>query len=43
MLDKKPRVVVTRRLPEQVEMRMRELFDAQFNPDDTPMSRDQLV
>jgi glyoxylate reductase len=40
---KKPLVVVTRRLPDSVEMRMRELFDARLNPDDKPMSHAQLV
>jgi len=40
---KKPLVVVTRRLPDSVEMRMRELFDARLNSDDTPMSQAQLV
>jgi glyoxylate reductase len=40
---KKPLVVVTRRLPDSVEMRMRELFDARLNPDDTPMTQAQLV
>ena len=40
---KKLLVVVTRRLPDSVEMRMRELFDARLNPDDTPMSQAQLV
>ena len=38
---KKPLVVVTRRLPDSVEMRMRELFEARLNPDDTPMSQAQ--
>ena len=36
---KKPLVVVTRRLPDSVEMRMRELFDARLNADDKPMSQ----
>ena len=36
-------VVVTRRLPESVETRMKELFDVQLRDDDTPMTRDQLV
>lgn len=36
-------VVVTRRLPESIETRMKELFDVQLRDDDTPMSRDQLV
>src|SRR3974390_4432 len=40
---KKPLVVVTRRLPDSVEMRMRELFDARLNSDDKPMSHDELV
>src|ERR1700691_1986034 len=40
---KKPLVVVTRRLPDGVEMRMRELFDARLNADDKPMSQAQLV
>ena len=41
--DKKPLVVVTRRLPDSVEMRMRELFDARLNADDKPMSQAELV
>ncbi|MCX7339788.1 MAG: D-glycerate dehydrogenase [Hyphomicrobiales bacterium] len=40
---KKPLVVVTRKLPEAVETRMRELFDARLNHDDVPMSRDALM
>ncbi|MCP5076080.1 MAG: D-glycerate dehydrogenase, partial [Rhodobacteraceae bacterium] len=36
-------VVVTRRLPEAVETRLRELFEVNLNETDTPMSRDQLV
>jgi glyoxylate reductase len=40
---KKPLVVVTRRLPDSVEMRMRELFDAHLNADDRPMSQAALV
>lgn len=36
-------VVVTRRLPEAVETRMRELFDARLREDDTPMSREELA
>jgi glyoxylate reductase len=37
MTDRKPKVVVTRKLPEQVEARMGELFDAVLNKDDKPM------
>ena len=40
---KKPLVVVTRRLPDRIEMRMRELFDARLNSDDKPMTQAQLV
>ena len=36
-------VVVTRRLPEVVENRMRELFDVSLRDTDTPMTRDELV
>jgi glyoxylate reductase len=36
-------VVVTRKLPDSVEIRMRELFDAQLNLDDKPMSQAELV
>jgi glyoxylate reductase len=35
---KKPLVVVTRKLPDSVETRMRELFDTQLNLDDRPMT-----
>jgi glyoxylate reductase len=40
---KKPVVVITRKLPEPVETRMRELFDARLNVDDHPMPQDELV
>src|SRR5476649_289210 len=40
---KKPVVVVTRKLPDSVELRMRELFDARFNADDKPMTQAQLA
>jgi glyoxylate reductase len=43
MATKKLKVVVTRRLPDPVETRMRELFDAELNHDDKPMSGDQLA
>lgn len=43
MSRKKPLVVVTRKLPEAVETRMRELFDTKLNVDDKPMSHSQLV
>jgi glyoxylate reductase len=43
MPDKKPLVVVTRKLPEPVEARMRDLFDVRLNPDDIPMPRAALI
>ncbi len=36
-------VVVTRRLPEPVETRMKELFDVELRDPDTPLSRDELA
>ena len=43
MPNKKPLVIVTRKLPDAIETRMRELFDARLNVDDIPMSREQLT
>ncbi|MGB0086821.1 MAG: D-glycerate dehydrogenase [Rhodomicrobiaceae bacterium] len=43
MTSAKPTVIVTRKLPQPVEARMRELFDARLNEDDTPMTRDELI
>src|SRR5215203_1342959 len=40
---KKPVVVVTRKLPDAVETRMRELFDARLNVEDKPMSQAELA
>jgi glyoxylate reductase len=40
---KKPLVIVTRKLPDSVETRMRELFDVRLNADDRPMSHGQLA
>ena len=39
----RPRVVVTRRIPEAVERALADRFDAVLNPDDRPMSAEQLV
>src|SRR3978361_718315 len=41
-VKKKPLVVVTRKLPDSIETRMRELFDARLNLDDTAMSPEQI-
>jgi glyoxylate reductase len=43
MPRKGPLVIVTRKLPDAIETRMMELFDAKLNNDDTPMGRDELV
>jgi glyoxylate reductase len=43
MSKKKPLVVVTRKLPDLVETRMRELFDARLNLDDKPMTESDIV
>jgi glyoxylate reductase len=42
-VKKKPLVVVTRKLPDSIETRMRELFDARLNLDDAPMSPEQIA
>jgi glyoxylate reductase len=41
--QKKPVVIVTRKLPDVVETRMCELFDARLNVDDKPMTQAQLI
>ncbi len=43
MPAKKPLVIVTRKLPDAIETRMRELFDTRLNVDDRPMSQAELV
>lgn len=43
MPKKKPVVVVTRKLPDVVETRMRELFDTRLNDTDRPFSQAELV
>src|ERR1700678_3930039 len=40
---RKPLVIVTRKLPDKVETRMCELFDARLNINDRPMSHADLV
>ncbi|NLS01402.1 D-glycerate dehydrogenase [Rhizobium sp. P38BS-XIX] len=40
---KKPKVYVTRKLPDAVETRMRELFDAELNIDDRPRTKEELI
>ncbi|MGB0681288.1 MAG: 2-hydroxyacid dehydrogenase [Magnetovibrionaceae bacterium] len=43
MPQKKPVVVVTRKLPDAIETRMMELFDVRLNLDDKPMTKEQLI
>jgi glyoxylate reductase len=43
MGGKRLSVVVTRRLPERVETRMKELFDVSLRTDDSKMSREELA
>ena len=43
MSQKKPVVVVTRKLPDSIETRMMELFDARLNLDDKPMPKADLI
>ncbi len=43
MVRKRPLVVVTRKLPEVIETRMMELFDARLNDTDEPMERAALA
>ncbi|MFZ5707657.1 MAG: 2-hydroxyacid dehydrogenase [Pseudomonadota bacterium] len=38
-----PKLIVTRRLPAQVEARMRELFDVELNESDRPMTQAELA
>ena len=42
-MSEKPRVLVTRKLPDAVEVRLARDFDAKLNPDDTAYDADQLV
>ena len=42
MATARTRVVVTRRLPAPVEARMQELFDVTLNPDDQPLTPEEL-
>lgn len=43
MTQKKPLVIVTRKLPDVIEARMDELFDVRLNKDDHPMTTAELV
>ncbi|MDX2238393.1 MAG: D-glycerate dehydrogenase [Hyphomonadaceae bacterium] len=43
MPTSKLKVIVTRRLPDPVETRMRELFDAELNHEDEPLNAEELA
>ena len=43
MSTRKPLVVVTRKLPDAIETRMMELFEARLNADDRALTREELV
>ena len=43
MVLSRPVVIVTRKLPERTEARMRELFDVHVNGDDHPLSESELL
>ena len=43
MSQKKPYVILTRRLPDSIETRMRELFDARLNETDETLSQEALI
>jgi glyoxylate reductase len=43
MTYRKPKVIVTRKLPDIIETRMMELFDCELNLDDTAFDREQML
>ena len=43
MTTDKPTVLVTRKLPQAIETRLKELFETQLNPTDAPMSTEALL
>ena len=42
MSQNKPKVILTRKLPDTIETRMRELFDTTLNDSDKALTRDEL-
>ena len=42
-VSNKPSVILTRKLPEDIETRMRELFNTTLNENDKPFSKVQLM
>ena len=43
MIKSKPRVIITRKLPNVIETRLMELFDVRLNIDDHPFNRQEMV
>jgi glyoxylate reductase len=43
MASERPLIIVTRKLPDVVETRLRELFDARLNIEDKPYAREELI
>ncbi len=43
ILKKKPKIILTRKLPDSIEIRMKELFDTQINISDRMFSKNDLV
>ena len=43
ILKKKPKIILTRKLPDSIEIRMKELFDTEINISDRIFSNDDLV
>jgi glyoxylate reductase len=43
MYNAKPRVVVTRKLPDAIETRMMELFQVKLNLDDIPFTKERII
>ena len=43
MTIEKPSVLVTRKLPQAIETRLKELFETRLNPTDEPMSAEALI
>jgi len=42
-MSRKPVVIVTRKLPDAIETRLKELFDTRLNETDAPLSREELA
>ena len=43
IIPQKPKVIVTRKLPDDIETRMRELFETTLNESDKHFSKEELI